>query len=114
MSDELRKKAKGFRLTGCDAKHCRGNVRCSRCMADFAAECVKDALALADAADNYCDRCGDIVQVNAIERAIRAERERVAERLQILFDDVVNGSSPVTLLHGVMLTALIDELRGGK
>jgi len=114
MSDELRKKAKGFRLTGCDAKHCRGNVRCSRCMADFAAECVKDALALADAADNYCDRCGDIVQVNAIERAIRAERERVAERLQILFEDVVNGSSPVTLLHGVMLTALIDELRGGK
>ena len=83
-------------------------------MADFAAECVKDALALADAADNYCDRCGDIVQVNAIERAIRAERERVAERLQILFEDVVNGSSPVTLLHGVMLTALIDELRGGK
>lgn len=40
MSDELRKKAKGFRLTGCDAKHCRGNVRCSRCMADFAAECI--------------------------------------------------------------------------
>jgi len=39
---------------------------------------------------------------------------RVAERLQILFEDVVNGSSPVTLLHGVMLTALIDELRGDK
>ena len=38
MNDELRKKAKGFRLTGCDAKHCRGNVRCSRCMADFAAQ----------------------------------------------------------------------------
>lgn len=80
MSDELREKAKAFRLTGCDTKHCRGNVRCSQCMADFAAECVKDALALADAADNYCDRCGDIVQVNAIERAIRAERER-ADRL---------------------------------
>jgi len=45
---------------------------------------------------------------------VDAERERVAERLQILFEDVVNGSSPVTLLHGVMLTALIDELRGGK
>jgi hypothetical protein len=108
MSDELIQKAHEYIISD------RPLRSSEETLADFAAECVKDALALADAADNYCDRCGDIVQVNAIERAIRAERERVAERLQILFEDVVNGSSPVTLLHGVMLTALIDELRGGK
>lgn len=55
MSDELRKKAKGFRLTGCDAKHCRGNVRCPQCMADFASE--------------------------QIAIAVKTERARIADRL---------------------------------
>ena len=74
MSDELIQKAHEYIISD------RPLRSFEETLADFASECVKDALALADAADNYCDRCGDIVQVNAIERAIRAERER-ADRL---------------------------------
>ena len=76
MSDELIQKAHEYIISD------RPLRSSEETLADFAAECVKDALALADAADNYCDRCGDIVQVNAIERAIRAERERIAKQLE--------------------------------
>mgnify|MGYP000544161835 FL=1 len=77
-------------------------------MADFASECVKDALALADAADNYCDRCGDIVQVNAIERAIRAERERIGSDISYI-DNLSDYEE-----RAIEMQKLIDELRGGK
>ena len=77
-------------------------------MADFAAECVKDALALADAADNYCDRCGNIVQVNAIERAIRAERERIGSDISYI-DNLSDYEE-----RAIEMQKLIDELRGGK
>ena len=62
--DELIKAANEYRKRY-DITYSEGVILpLSSIMADFAAECVKDALALADAADNYCDRCGDIVQVN--------------------------------------------------
>lgn len=38
---ELRDQAKAFRPMGCDTMFCRGNVRCSQCMASFAAEAVR-------------------------------------------------------------------------
>ena len=106
--DELIKAANEYRKRY-DITYSEGVILpLSSIMADFAAECVKDALALADAADNYCDRCGDIVQVNAIERAIRAERERIGSDISYI-DNLSDYEE-----RAIEMQKLIDELRGGK
>ena len=97
MSDELIQKAHEYIISD------RPLRSSEETLADFAAECVKDALALADAADNYCDRCGDIVQVNAIERAIRAERER-ADRLHAKLVEIEQSY----LAHGTECSSCYD------
>lgn len=97
MSDELIQKAHEYIISD------RPLRSFEETLADFAAECVKDALALADAADNYCDRCGDIVQVNAIERAIRAERER-ADRLHAKLVEIEQSY----LAHGTECSSCYD------
>lgn len=102
MSDELIQKAHEYIISD------RPLRSSEETLADFAAECVKDALALADAADNYCDRCGDIVQVNAIERAIRAERERIGSDISYI-DNLSDYEE-----RAIEMQKLIDELRGGK
>ena len=111
MNDELREKAKAY-LADANPSYSKEVEKdmpeVTYCMADFAAECVKDALALADAADNYCDRCGDIVQVNAIERAIRAERERIGSDISYI-DNLSDYEE-----RAIEMQKLIDELRGGK
>ena len=101
--DELIKAANEYRKRY-DITYSEGVILpLSSIMADFAAECVKDALALADAADNYCDRCGDIVQVNAIERAIRAERER-ADKLHAALVEIEQSY----LAHGTDCSSCYD------
>ena len=106
--DELIKAANEYRKRY-DITYSEGVILpLSSIMADFAAECVKDALALADAADNYCDRCGNIVQVNAIERAIRAERERIGSDISYI-DNLSDYEE-----RAIEMQKLIDELRGGK
>ena len=106
MSDELREKAKAY-LADANPSYSKeveeDMPEVTYWMADFAAECVKDALALADAADNYCDRCGDIVQVNAIERAIRAERER-ADKLHAALVEIEQSY----LAHGTDCSSCYD------
>jgi hypothetical protein len=41
----------------------------------------------------------------------KVERERIADRLQILFEAVITGSIPITLQHCAIVTEMIAELK---